>query len=218
MQRSRALDINHPVGASYLLGNSGTNAVGRVAGFGLGPNALSQSIIGVKSNEPIGGGWSFVSVNELAFDPYSALLANAPQAMWNARGVAENAQLVPYDSIRWGWLAAQNFIGVSSPIYGTLTFGRTNTPMLDAVNAYDPMGGSYAFSIIGNSGLTCGAGDTETCRWTTAIKYRVNIGDFRLSIMGQPLSGGYGAYNPNNGAIEGGIGGDVRRACHRPAS
>ena len=27
------LDPNHPVGASYLLGNSGTNAVGRIAGF-----------------------------------------------------------------------------------------------------------------------------------------------------------------------------------------
>ena len=41
-------DPNHPVGASYLLGNSGTNAVGRTAGFGLGPNALSQSNVGVE--------------------------------------------------------------------------------------------------------------------------------------------------------------------------
>jgi predicted porin len=206
-------DPNHPVGASYLLGNSGTNAVGRISGFQLGPNALSQSVVGVKTNEQIAPGWNFISVNELAFDPYSLLLANAPQAMFNSIGVPENKQLIPYDSSRWGWLAAQNFIGVSSPIWGTLTFGRTNTPMLDAVNGYDPMGGSYAFSIIGNSGLTCGAGDTETCRWTTAIKYRVNVGDFRFVVAGQPFGGaqgGYNTYNANNGAIEAGIGGDIR--------
>ena len=207
-------DPNHPVGASYLLGNSSTNAVGRSSVFLPGPNALSQSVVGVKTIEPIAPGWNFVSVNELAFDPYSALLANAPQAMWNARTVPENEQLIPYDSSRWGWLAAQNFIGVSSPVYGTLSFGRQNTPALDLVNAYDPMGGSYAFSVIGNSGATCGAGDTETCRWTTAIKYRVNIGDFRFVIAGQPIGGpqaGYNAYNPNQGAVEASVGGDFRQ-------
>ncbi len=210
------LDPNHPVGASYLLGNSGTNAVGRNAGFGFGPNALSQSNIGVKWVEPVGGGWSFIGQAELAFDPYSLLLANAPQAMFNAIGVPENQQLVPYDSSRWGWLAGQTYAGASSPIYGTLTFGRQNSPLLDATNGYDPMGGSYAFSIIGNSGKTCGDGDTETCRMTTAIKYRENIGAFRLVAMLQPVglfggsTAGYDAYNPNNGAIEGGIGGDIK--------
>jgi predicted porin len=208
-------DPNHPVGASYLLGNSATNAVGRTAGVGLGPNALSQSNVGFKWKEPVGAGWSFVGQGELAFDPYSGLLANAPRAMFNAIGVPENQQLIPYDSSRWGWLAAQNFLGFSSPLYGTLTFGRQNTPFLDAINAYDPMGGSYAFSLIGNSGKTCGAGDTETCRWTTAIKYRVVSDNFRLSAMVQPFglwsnSGGFGTYNPNNGAVEVGVGGDIR--------
>jgi predicted porin len=208
-------DPNHPVGASYLLGNSATNAVGRTAGFGLGPNAMSQSVVGFKVLEPLNRDWSFIAQGELAFDPYSGLLANAPKAMFNAIGVPENQQLVPYDSSRWGWLAAQNYLGFSSPTYGTITFGRQNAPLLDAVNAYDPMGGSYAFSVIGNSGKTCGAGDTETCRWSTAIKYRENIGDFRLVGMIQPFglfsnSGGFGTYNPNNGAVEGGIGTDFR--------
>ena len=206
-------DPNHPVGASYLLGNSATNAVGRTAGFGLGPNAMSQSNVGVRWLEPVGGGWSVVGQAELAFDPYSALLANAPQAMFNSIHVPENQQLIPYDSSRWGWLAGQINAGVSNPVWGTLTFGRLNTPLLDAVLAYDPMAGAYAFSVIGNSGLTCGAGDTETCRWTTAIKYRVNIGDFRFVVAGQPITGsqaGYNAYNPNNGGIEGGVGRDFK--------
>jgi predicted porin len=196
-------DPNFPTGASYFLSKPNRNP-----GFGLAPNGLSQSVIGIKVQEPVGAGWSFVAQGELAYDPYSLLLANAPQALQDAKGVPQNAQALPVDSSRWGWLAAQNYVGFSSPYYGTLTFGRQNTPLLDGVNAYDPQGGSYAFSPIGFSGQTCGAGDTEECRWTTAIKYRENIGDFRLSVMGQPL--GYGAYNPNNGAIAGGIGGDIK--------
>ena len=81
-------DRNFPTGASYLLGAGGTGATNRNAGFGLAPNALSQSNVGVKIVEPIGGGWSFVAEGELAFDPYSLLLANAPQAMQNAIGTA----------------------------------------------------------------------------------------------------------------------------------
>ena len=48
--------------------------------------------------------------------------------------------------------------------YGTLTFGRQNSLELDGVNAYDPMGGSYAFSPIGwRDGV--GVGDTEDARF-----------------------------------------------------
>ena len=109
-------------------------------------------------------------------------------------------------------MAAQIYAGVSSPVWGTLTFGRQNALQTDAVNAYDPMGGSYAFSPIGFSGFTCGAGDTEECRWTTAIKYRVNFGNLRFAVIGQPVTGtsAYNAYNPNNGAVEGDIGGDFK--------
>jgi len=209
-------DRNFPTGASYLVGGGGTNATNRNAGFGLGPNGLSQSNVGVKIVEPIApGGWSFIAQGELAYDPYSLLLANAPQAMQNGIGVPENQQLLPIDSSRWGWLNTNQYVGFSQPVYGTLTFGRQNTLETDGIGAYDPMGGSYAFSAIGFSGKTAGAGDTEDARWTTAIKYRENIGDFRLSAMAQPLglwsnNGGLGAYNPNNGAVTGGIGGDIK--------
>jgi len=208
-------DKNFPTGASYLLGAGGTNATNRTPGFGLGPNGLSQSNVGVKVNEPIGAGVSFVGQFELAFDPYSLLLANAPQALQNGIGVAENQQAFPYDSSRWGWLNTNQYVGFSSATWGTATFGRQNALQTDGVSAYDPMGGSYAFSPIGFSGKTAGAGDTEDARWTTAIKYRENIGNFRLSAMMQPFglfsnSGGLGAYNPNNGAYAGGIGGDIK--------
>ena len=206
-------DRNFPTGASYLLGAGGGGATGRTAGFGLAPNGMSQSNVGFKVKEDIGSGWSFISQNELAFDPYSLLLANAPQAMQNGIGVPQNQQALPFDSSRWGWLAATNVVGISQPVFGTLTFGRQNSLLNDSLSAYDPMGASYAFAMIGYSGKYAGAGGTEEARWTTAIKYRVNIGDFRFAVMGQPIAGsdgGYNAYNPNNGAVGGQIGGDIK--------
>src|SRR5262249_56188074 len=63
------------------------------------------------------------------------------------------------------------FVGVSSP-YGTLTVFRQNTLRVDAIVAYDPMGGSNAFSPIGYQGATSGAGNTEDCRVTTSLHSR----------------------------------------------
>ncbi len=102
------------------------------------------------------------------------------------------------------------YVGFSQPVFGTLTFGRQNTLMIDDISAYDPMGGAYAFSPIGFSGKAGGGGGTEDARWTTAIKYRVNIGDVRFGVMGQPVSSGYDTYNPNNGAVAGEIGWDIK--------
>jgi predicted porin len=196
-------DKNFPTGSSYFI-----QPQNRGAAWTLGPNGLSQSQVGFKVKEAIGGDWSFISDASLAFDPYSGLLSNAPQSLQNGIGVPINQQLLPVDSSRWGWLASQIYAGVTNPTYGTLTFGRMNSLQNDMIIAYDPMGASYAFSPIGFSGKVCGAGDTEECRWTTAIRYRENIGPFRFAIEGQPLQ--YGAYNPNNGAIQGQIGGDIK--------
>ena len=82
------------------------------------------------------------------------------------------------------------YAGVSSDVLGTLTFLRQNALTLDGVFAYDPMAASYAFSALGFSSSNCGAGDTETCRITTAIKYQVAIGAFRIGALAQV--GGYG--------------------------
>jgi hypothetical protein len=204
-------DPNFPTGASYLLGAGGGSANGRTAGFGLGPNGMSQSNVGVKIIEPIApGGWSFISVNELAFDPYSGLLSNAPQAMQNGIGQTQTQAALPYDSSRWGWLAATNVVGLSQPVFGTVTFGRQNDLNNDSLSSFDPFGAAYAFSLIGYSGKMAGGGGTEEARWTTAIKYRVNVGDFHFAVEGQPLSNGYATYNPNNGAVAGEVGWDIK--------
>jgi hypothetical protein len=78
---------------------------------------------------------------------------------------------------------------------------------LDAVYAYDPMAASNAFSLIGFSGTTCGVGDTEGCRATTAAKYRVQVGPVRLAALGQ--FGGYDLNNASNGGAQAEIGADI---------
>jgi hypothetical protein len=54
--------------------------------------ALSQSTIGIKANEPIGGGWSFLFDLDTGFDPYSLQLANGPGSQYANLNVPLNQQ------------------------------------------------------------------------------------------------------------------------------
>ncbi len=111
------------------------------------------------------------------------------------------------DSSRAGqFYNSVGYLGVSSP-YGTLTVFRQNSLTLDAVFAYDPMGASYAFSPIGWQGITCGVGDTEDCRFSTSVKYRVDIGQFRVAALWQ--FGGYDLNNAATGSYQLQLGGDI---------
>jgi predicted porin len=118
------------------------------------PNALSVSNIGVQIKEPLGAGWSFVGQLEAGFDPYSLQLADNVHALYVERGIPLGQQNA------WGDANAEGkfyndlgFAGISNDTYGTLTFGRQNTLMADAILAYDPMGSSLAFSPLGFYGL-----------------------------------------------------------------
>jgi predicted porin len=191
------------VGASYLISKEG-----RASLWGLAPNGLSQSNIGIKANEPLGSGWSFVFDLEAGFDPYSLQLANGPGSQYANINVPLNQQNANAGSSRAGqWYNSVGYVGVSSPTYGTLTVFRQNSLTLDGVNAYDPLGGSYAFSPIGWQGTTCGVGNTEDCRFSTSLKYRLNVGMFRVAGLWQ--FGGYGQNNAADGAYQAQVGADI---------
>jgi predicted porin len=191
-------------GASYLI-----QKMNRVAMWGLAPNGLSQSNVGVKGNEPFAPGWSFVFQLEAGFDPYSLRLANSPGSMASNIGVPLPSQSTNADSSRAGqFYNSVGYLGVRSDTYGTLTIFRQNSLTLDGILAYDPMGGSYAFSPIGFNGTTCGGGDTEDCRYSTALKYRVNAGPVRVGALWQ--FGGYQLNNGSNGAGQIQLGGDIK--------
>ncbi|MDB5575924.1 MAG: hypothetical protein JWR80_1100, partial [Bradyrhizobium sp.] len=173
---------------------SGTSAVGvdylvqkysRSPRWDLGPNGLTQSNIGIKGDKPFAPGWAFIFDLQAGFDPYSLQLANGPHSVAQNAGVPLTSQNSYADSSRAGqFYNSVGYLGVSSP-YGTLTLFRQNALTLDAVFAYDPMSASYAFSPIGWQGITCGGGNTENCRHSTSLKYRVDIGQFRVAALWQ---------------------------------
>jgi predicted porin len=166
----------------------------------LTPGGLSQSNIGIKGVETIGPGLNFIFDLNFGFDPYSLAAANGQQSLLDNNGVPLASQSSNADSSRAGqFYNSVGYAGFSSATYGTLTFGRQNSLELDGVNAYDPMGASYAFSVIGWQGTAVGGGDTEDARISTSVKYRADVGDhwFRVGAMAQ--IGGYDQNNPTQG-------------------
>jgi predicted porin len=193
------------VGQTYIISKYSNKAL-----WGVAPNALSNSDIGVKGNKEFAPGWSFVFDLQAGFDPYSLRFSDGPRSVANNAGVPLTDQITNADSSRAGqFYNSLGYLGVSSPTYGTLTVFRQYSLTLDGVVAYDPLGASYAFSPIGYQGMTCGVGDTEDCRFTTSVKYRVNIGQFRAAALWQ--FGRYSENNASNGAYQFELGGDIPR-------
>jgi predicted porin len=172
------------------------------------PGGLTQSNIGIKGKEAITSGLDFVFDLNFGFNPYSMTAANGPKSFLDNNGLAPQMQSSNADSSRAGqFYNSVGYAGFSSA-YGTLTFGRQNSLELDGINAYDPMGLSYAFSVIGWQGTSAGGGDTEDARSTTAIKYRADVYNwFRVSAFYQV--GGYDNNNATQGQWGAGIGKDI---------
>jgi len=155
----------------------------------------------MKGTEPIGDTISVVFALDAGFDPYSFRLSNGPGSVAANVGVPQNQQTAYSDSSRAGqWYNGQGYVGISCPTYGTLTVMRQNSLTLDAVFDYDPFGASYAFSPIGFQGIACGGGNTENCRHSTSLKYRVNADHLQLAALWQ--FGGYSLNNASNAAYQ----------------
>ncbi|HEY2466125.1 MAG TPA: porin [Steroidobacteraceae bacterium] len=146
---------------------------------GVTPNNLSQSRIGLQGVEPLFGlgDWTGVFKLETFFNPQSGEISDALKSLTqnNGRSVASGTQTTNLDSSVAGQIFQQSYAGVSSKTYGTLTFGRQNTLLADGISKYDPNAASQAFSLIGLSGTTAGAGDTQDRRLDGSLKYTLTI-------------------------------------------
>ena len=175
-----------------------------------GYNGLSTSVVGLEMEEKIlPYGWSLIGVVEAGVNPYSGMFDNGPRSLAdnNARP-ADNWpwQTTHFDSSRAGqWDNSQGFVGVSNPVYGTLTFGRANSLSSNVTAAYDPVA-SLAFSMLGFSNSIAGFGATETVRPNTAFTYRLTYQNFHLAAQAQV--GGYEVGNGAAGAYQGQLGAD----------
>ena len=77
---------------------------------------------------------------------------------------------------------SQAYFGLSSKKFGTLTYGRQYSLIMEDMYTYDPMARSKAFSPIGYSGLAAGGGDTEDARLGNSIKYAVGYGPAHFAV------------------------------------
>jgi predicted porin len=189
------------VGLNYLIAKNSNGSY-----FGVGPNGLSSSFVGLKGNQEIVDGLSVVFNLQTGFNPQSGKLSDGLGSIVQNNGLAVGAQNTFADSAKDGQaFNVAAYAGLSSPIYGTLTYGRQNSLTSDGVVAYDPMSSSNAFSLIGFQGTTGGAGDTENRILDNSFKYAVNLGPVRAAVETQFSGGGNSA--PRN-VVEGQIGGD----------
>jgi len=199
---------SYPQGTEALVSANGNRALWNPA-----PNGLSQSNIGIKGKEEFASGWVFIFALEAGFDPYSLQLANGPKSQLENNGLPLAIQSSNGDSSRAGqFYNSVGYAGISSPTFGTLTIGRQNSLTLDGIIAYDPQAAANAFSVIGYSGSFAGVGDTESSRFSTAAKYRVEIGQFRAAALYQ--FGGYQLNNPSTNAYQFQVGWDVSAGAY----
>jgi predicted porin len=174
--------------------------------FGVGPNAMSNSFIGLRGKQEIADGLYAVFNLQTLFNPENGTLTNGIGSIQQNNGLSLSQQNAFGDSSKAGQ-AINNvaYAGLSSPIYGTLTFGRQTALTSDAVVNYDPISGSNAFSVITYQGSTGGGGDTENRVYDNSFEYRVNVGPVRFAVETQLQNGG----NSGTGnAFEGDVGFD----------
>jgi predicted porin len=189
------------LGLNYLISRNSNGSY-----FGVGPNALSSSFVGIKGNPEIADGLSAVFNLQTGFNPQSGKLSDGIGSIAQNNGLPIGQQNSFADSAKDGQaFNVAAYAGLSSPIYGTLTYGRQNALTSDGVVSYDPMSNSGAFSLIGFQGATGGAGDTENRILDNSFKYAVNVGAFRAAVETQIRSGAFSA--PGN-AIQGQVGAD----------
>ena len=180
------LSATYPSGLPFLVQKFSNRSITSVA-----PNGLSQSKIGLSGVEPIIEGLSGVFKLETGFNPTSGRLSDGPASLVVNNGVPLNRQTMASDSSRAGQaFQGGAYAGLRSTTFGTLTFGRQNTPMADNLQKYDPQAQSLAFSPIGISGVSGGLGDTEDKTLDNTLKYTVGYGAGRAAILYQFGSAG----------------------------
>jgi predicted porin len=181
-------------------GESLVNRNGYEHRFLVAPNNLQQTGLGIRGKEEFAPGWSVVFNASTGINPQSGLLANASKTDIINNGLPRASYSIAIDGARAGQPFNDEYYGgVSSRLFGTLTFGRQRSLGTDAMLQYDPANGSYAFSYIGYNGTMAGGGDTENSRWDDALKYRFTYGPIHFGAMYKFADGSAGCYSPDAG-------------------
>jgi predicted porin len=178
-------------------GESLVNRNGYQHRFVVAPNNLSQTGLGIRGREEFTPGWAVVFNASTGINPQSGQLANASATQTINNGLPRSSYSMAIDGARAGQpFNDEIYAGIASKSFGTLTFGRQRALGTDAMLAYDPANGAYAFSYIGYNGTMAGGGDTENTRWDDAVKYRLAYGPAHFGAMYKFADGSGGCYLP----------------------
>ena len=163
-------------------------------------NGLQQSNVGVRWDEAMGLGWSFVGRAESGFDPLTGRFSDGCSSFVVNAGLTYTAQNSNADSGRCGQaFNSQVYAGVSQTQLGRLTIGRQNSFQLDAIGVFDPLALSYAFSLLGYSGTDGGSGSTQAARWDNSARYIFEYGPASGGAMYSQGGNGTGIFGQSYG-------------------
>jgi len=149
----------------------------RQSATGLTPSNMGQSRVGLQGIEALNDDWSAVFQVEAFFNPQSGELANSLKSLTVNNGRSLATQNVAVDGSSAGQAFQSAFVGLKSAQFGTLTFGRQSTLLLEGTIKYDPNYGASAFGLLGASNTYSGAGSQEDNRLDSTAKYYVNFSD-----------------------------------------
>jgi predicted porin len=198
-----------PINSKLYLGDALNSKFAHGSYFGINPNGLSVSTVGIKGSEEILPGLSAVFMASTNINPQSGMLANAAGSIIDNNGLNRNNFSNLGDGSRGGQaFNDQLYVGLASKEFGQLTFGRHRSLTTDLVGAYDPTGGASNYGLIGYSGTyVAGLGNTENGRWDDSFKYRVEFPVFanglttRFGAMYKFADGNGGSNVGNAGTI-----------------
>jgi predicted porin len=181
----------------------------RAGVWGVTPSNMGQSRVGLQGTEPLNEEWSALFQVETFFNPQSGEIANSLKSLTVNNGVPLARQTVGVDGSSAGQALQTSYVGVRSQRFGTLTFGRQVTLLLEGVIKYDPNYNASAFGLLGASNTYSGAGSQESNRLDSMAKYLVSI-DERVHLGAlYKLNGSSGSAHT---ALQANIGVDLGRA------
>jgi predicted porin len=173
--------------------------------IGLTPSNMGQSRVGLQGIEPLNDDWSAIFQLESFFNPQSGEIADSLKSLTVNNGRTLATQNVGVDGSSAGQAFQSAFVGLKSMRFGTLTFGRQLTLLLEGTIKYDPNYNASAFGLLGASNTYSGGGSQEDNRLDSTAKYFVSFND--LVHLGALYK-----FNGSNGsaetAVQGNIGGN----------
>jgi predicted porin len=145
--------------------------------LGVTPSNMGQSRVGLQGKEPLTADLSAVFQLETFFNPQSGEIADSLKSLAVNNGRSLTAQTVNVDGSSAGQPFQTAWVGLKSARFGTLTFGRHVTLLMEGVIKYDPNYNATAFGLLGASNTYSGGGAQEDNRLDSTAKYVVEIND-----------------------------------------